>query len=97
MTTIFRRLLAAVLAATAVMSHAQPDPLPQPVSQALDPRLRVPPATYRSSLAQYRRFTEEPVGSWQRANETVNRIGGWRTYAREAQAAEPPASAASRP
>jgi hypothetical protein len=29
---------------------------------------------------------------WAQANETVNRIGGWRAYAREAQTPEPAAA-----
>lgn len=48
----------------------------------------VPAVVFRSSLAGYRRFQEQPVGSWQQANETVNRIGGWRAYAREASQPE---------
>lgn len=50
--------------------------------------------SYQSTLEDYRRFTEEKLTSWQEANDTVGRIGGWRTYAREAQqpADSPPAA-----
>jgi hypothetical protein len=41
--------------------------------------------SYQSTLEEYQRFTEEKLISWQEANDTVGRIGGWRTYAREAQ------------
>jgi len=86
----------------AAAAHAQPVPVrPDP----LDPQAAVPPATHRSALAAYRPAHEVKLGSWKDANSTVNRIGGWRAYAREASAAEPapasvpaaPASAASRP
>lgn len=76
------------------MSQAQTPP-PQPSLRSgdastivrpdpLDPRVAVPAVTYRSPLAGYKRHAEEPVVSWQKSNETVNRIGGWRTYTREA-------------
>lgn len=59
----------------------------------LDAAARVPPVVHRSPLAQYRRYADEPTGSWREANELVNRIGGWRAYAREAAAPAAPASA----
>jgi hypothetical protein len=40
---------------------------------------------YTSPLAAYRKFAEQPVGSWRDANDNVGRVGGWRAYAREAQ------------
>lgn len=48
--------------------------------------------TYRSPLDTYQRFTDEKVGSWRDANDTVGRIGGWRAYAKEGQQAEPQGS-----
>jgi hypothetical protein len=55
-----------------------------------------PPAqlTYTSPLNGYQAYTDQPVQSWQEANDTVGRIGGWRTYAREARTAEPAKDAA---
>lgn len=58
-----------------------------------------PPASptqlrYTSPLNAYQTYTDQPVQSWQDANDTVGRIGGWRTYAREARTAEPAKDAA---
>lgn len=86
---------AALLLATASLAHAQgaagrserPDPL--------DPQARVPAVGHASALAGYRPLGEDKRLSWKQANETVNRIGGWRSYAREAQQPEPAASAAA--
>lgn len=44
---------------------------------------------YVSVLGQYQAYTEQAVTSWPQANATVERIGGWRAYAKEAVA--PPA------
>lgn len=48
--------------------------------------------TYRSAFDTYQRLTDEKVGSWRDANDTVGRIGGWRAYAKEGQQAEPQGS-----
>jgi len=64
----------------------------------LNPRAEVPAAVHRSALQGYKPAGDVKVGSWKEANEVVNRIGGWRAYAREAQApAAAPAAAASAP
>jgi hypothetical protein len=58
------------------------------------------PATasnYRSVFDGYQRYRDEPLLPWRQANDTVGRIGGWQAYAREAQGASTPASAASSP
>ena len=75
----------------AALAQAQPKaPAPDP----LDPTAAVPPAQHRAATGRYRPLAEVPVGSWKEANEQVNRIGGWRAYAREAaQPASTPASA----
>ncbi len=49
----------------------------------------LPSLRYESPLAGYRKFVEQPVGSWREANDNVGRIGGWRAYARESQEATP--------
>ena len=59
-----------------VPSAARPDPL--------DPNTPVPPLSRQSSLGSSPPLGETAVGSWRDANDTVNRIGGWRAYAREA-------------
>jgi hypothetical protein len=58
----------------AATTTAQAAPSPQTAS------------TYRSAFDGYRRFTDEPVKSWKEANDNVGRIGGWKTYAKEAAA-----------
>lgn len=60
----------------------------------LDAQARVPAATYASALAGYRRLGDDKRIPWKDANDTVNRIGGWRAYARESQPPAPAASAA---
>ncbi|MEO8204402.1 MAG: hypothetical protein ABI630_11080 [Betaproteobacteria bacterium] len=65
-----------------VLGQSRPDPA--------DPAIQVPPATYRSAFADYRPLDEAPVGDWRAANDEVGRIGGWRAYAREAQAPDKP-------
>jgi hypothetical protein len=106
-----RRLAALVTAScTALAAQAQgTPPTAPPASSArpastapadpLNPQARVPPAVYVSPLAGYRRLGEDKAVPWREANETVNRIGGWRAYAREAQQPEPtaPARPASAP
>lgn len=62
-----------------------------------DSKASVPSVVYRSELAGYRPYAEQSVGSWREANEAVNRVGGWRAYAREAREPQPPASPASAP
>ena len=40
---------------------------------------------YRSVFDGYRGYSDQPVQSWRETNDLVGRIGGWQTYAREAQ------------
>lgn len=39
---------------------------------------------YVSVFAQYQAYAEQAVSSWPQANATVERVGGWRAYAKEA-------------
>ena len=73
--------------------HAQDAQAPAARPDPLNPQARVPAAAYVSPLAGYRRLGEDKPVPWKEANETVNRIGGWRAYAREAQQPAPPAPA----
>ena len=88
---VTRHALAALLAAAAAApslaepTAARPDPL--------DPAARVPPAAHRSAFVEYRRQVIGPAVDWRSANDTVQRIGGWRAYAREAARPDTPASA----
>lgn len=43
------------------------------------------PLAYRSAFEGYRGLTEQPLQSWRESNDTVGRIGGWQSYAREGQ------------
>lgn len=50
--------------------------------------LPVPGLAFESALQGYPFFVDQAVMSWRDANDTVGRIGGWRSYAREAAQAE---------
>ena len=39
---------------------------------------------YRSAFTHYQKFSDQPTLSWREANDTVDKIGGWRFYAKEA-------------
>lgn len=82
----------ALVLATSVQAQTT-SPRPDP----LDAKASVPALVYQSSLLSYRPYTEQSVGSWRQANETVNRIGGWRAYAREAREPVPASVPASAP
>jgi hypothetical protein len=70
----------------AAQTTARPGPL--------DAQAATPPLVHRSALASYRKLTaESPPVAWRAANDTVERVGGWRALAREANAPEPAASA----
>lgn len=52
------------------------------------------PPAWRSALDGYQPFSDEKTLPWRQANDTVQSVGGWRAYAREAaQAASAAASA----
>lgn len=44
-----------------------------------------PTLKYHSVFSQYQGFSEQPVAPWRETNDTVESIGGWQVYAREAQ------------
>lgn len=66
------------------------------VGVAAQPAVEAGPArlSYNSPLVAYRAWTDQPVQSWRDANAHVGRIGGWRTYSREAATGYEPATAA---
>lgn len=84
-------VVALLLAAS--LAQAQGSPARTERADPLDAQVRVPVVTYGSSLSSYRRLGDDRRTDWKEANETVNRIGGWRAYTREAQQPEAPASA----
>jgi hypothetical protein len=84
-------LLAALPLPAAVLAQSAPRPDP------LDAKAATAPLVYRSPLASYKKLADEaPSVAWRDANDAVLRIGGWRAYAREADAAaSSPAPAAT--
>ncbi|MDH4062241.1 MAG: hypothetical protein OEU94_15645 [Aquincola sp.] len=68
----------------------RPDPLDAAAATA--------PLVHRSAFSGYRKMTADTSPrAWREANDGVERIGGWRAYAREAQASQAPAPPASAP
>jgi hypothetical protein len=91
--TPWRALLAALTLTGVTLAPAQTAP-PRP--DPADAKAPTGALVYRSALAAYRSHaTPVPPLGWREANDAVERIGGWRAYAREASAA--PASAPSAP
>jgi hypothetical protein len=81
----FTALLAALLLPAATLAQQAPRPDP------LDAKAATTPLVYRSAFTGYKKLAaESPPLAWRDANDAVERIGGWRAYAREASA---PASA----
>ncbi len=89
MKTIF--VIASILFSTA--AHAA-DPAAATPSARYESAFSEPAASaastlsYQSVFADYRAYSEQPVVSWVDANDTVGKIGGWRTYSREADSRE---------
>ncbi|MBA3598244.1 MAG: hypothetical protein H0W40_12850 [Methylibium sp.] len=80
------------IVAPAAAQPESPTPARPEARDPFDARATVPPVRYRSAFSGYRPLSDETVG-WKEANDEVARIGGWRAYAREANAPESPASA----
>jgi hypothetical protein len=76
----------AVVAGAADAQTAAPLSTPTRAADPANPQAQVPPARHESAFAGYRRHAEAAPSAWKDANDTVTRIGGWRTYAREAAA-----------
>jgi hypothetical protein len=84
-----RLLSGAALVVALGAAHAHGPAAPATITDPLDAQAAVPDVNYRSALEAYRSLGDDQPVSWIKANETVNRIGGWRTYAREALQAGP--------
>ena len=52
---------------------------------------------YESVFTRYKSYRDEKAGAWRDANDTVDRIGGWRAYAKEAQQPDSAAPVTSPP
>ena len=68
--------------------------MPNAFSQAILPSDHLPPKVksaelvfleYQSSFSTYQAYADQPIISWRNANDTVGKIGGWRSYAKEVQ------------
>lgn len=81
----------AALALVALPGFAQVNPAPaEPISNSKTAVVAQAAPTalpYRSVFDGYQPFTDEKMRSWKESNDTVGKIGGWRSYAKEA--AEP--------
>jgi hypothetical protein len=77
---VFSALVVVSSASLVSVSHAQHDhaasapPTSSPVTLKFD-----------SVLSQYKPMTDQKLGSWRDANDTVTRIGGWRAYLKQSQ------------
>lgn len=68
------------LAATGMAWAADRNPTQRPAEA---------PSTYRSAFEGYSPFRDQAIRPWRELNEEVQRIGGWKAYAKEsAQARE---------
>ncbi|WP_130536318.1 hypothetical protein [Thiomicrorhabdus indica] len=47
---------------------------------------------YQSAFSNYKPFMDAPLGDWHQANQTVEKIGGWRVYMQEGMQSSKPAS-----
>jgi hypothetical protein len=83
--------------ATAWAQDSRPTHPPKPAADPLDATSPVAPLVYRSTFASYRRLSEPEPMAWREAIDQVGRIGGWRAYAREANAPEPSPAPATKP
>lgn len=89
-----RRAAALSLVVTAASLQAAPEPARK---DPADPQADVPAVSYRSPLSDVRRIGDQPVGNWRALNDRVTAIGGWRAYAREANAPDSTTKPATAP
>ncbi len=78
-------LALATLCATTVQAQSKPDAA---TTVALP---------YRSVFDGYQKFNDQVVASWTQTNATVEKIGGWRVYAKEARQPDAPDSTEKAP
>jgi hypothetical protein len=76
---------------------AQSRPSAMSARDPLDAAQPVPAIQHRSAIATHRRHAEQALVPWREANDTVARIGGWRTYAREVSPGDVPSNAPGTP
>lgn len=74
------RLVVPTCMLLASASYAQRNPvLPAP------PAASPTPLKFDSVLTRYKPMTDQKLGAWREANDTVARVGGWRAYLKDAQ------------
>lgn len=67
----------------AMSAQAQPQAATTaPQAAAMSAEAALP---YQSVFDAYQKFSDEPVAPWPQTNATVEKIGGWRVYAKEAR------------
>lgn len=49
-----------------------------------DTATEISPLHFSSTYTHYQKFSDPPILSWREANDAVEKIGGWRFYAKEA-------------
>ncbi|WP_245704032.1 hypothetical protein [Oryzisolibacter propanilivorax] len=79
-----RALMPWTLALLATAAFAQTPADAEAPKTALPTKLQ-----YSSAIGDYRAYTDQPVQSWQQANDRVGQIGGWRAYAKEIKTGVP--------
>lgn len=78
-------LRAGLLVACALAFFALPAQAQATRADPLNHEASVPAVLYVSPFKATARPVDDKLLSWRQSNETVARIGGWRSYAREAQ------------
>ncbi|WP_295636959.1 hypothetical protein [uncultured Methylibium sp.] len=84
-----RRMLPALSLTVAAAAQAGHEAPAAGRASPLDATADVPAVTYDSAFARYRPHADQALRPWKDANDNVGRIGGWRSYAREAAQEEP--------
>ncbi|MBC7709446.1 MAG: hypothetical protein H7203_05265 [Rhizobacter sp.] len=97
-------LLAVTLLFTAYASHAQVvhghSPASPLAANAVAGSMATPtdaPLAFESTLSRYKSMTDQKLGSWREANDTVMKVGGWRSYLKESQAPDATTTPAQTP
>ncbi len=92
-----RCLIATAICTLACTAAAQTSPSTAQRADPLDAAANVPAVVYESVFGRRPRSEEAQAIPWREANDQVARIGGWRTYAREAQQPAPAAAIPAAP
>lgn len=91
-------VLAALLASAAAQAQGSAAATAPKRPDPLDAQAATVPLVQRSAFGDYKKHSaESPPLAWRDANDAVERIGGWRAYAREAAAPPPTAGSAPQP